>query len=76
MSVWGEADKAILESVDNDRRGKLGVPSPFSENNFRKLKIQDFSSKIQSYSLFKSTHNFLIPDSGFFCLLKGASSGS
>lgn len=36
MSLWGPADKAILESVESDRRGKLVGPG--SENNFRKLK--------------------------------------
>jgi hypothetical protein len=41
ISVWGEADNAILESVDKDRLGKLGVPSGFSEKSLRKLKIND-----------------------------------
>lgn len=36
VSVWGLAERAILDSVDSDRRGKLVEPG--SENSLRKLK--------------------------------------
>lgn len=79
----GLEDKAILENVDSERRGKLDVL--WSVNNLRKLKENQqrlFQIKLTTVQdcyycsrRIYSTHNFLTPE---FCLVffHGASSGS
>lgn len=39
VSVLGLAERAILDNVDNDLRGKLEEPG--SENSLRKLKMKE-----------------------------------
>lgn len=78
VSVWGLAERAILDNVDSDRRGKLEVPG--SENSLRKLKKEtekNFNEQSVLIILFRvggGTNNFRMPVSEDF--FQGASSGS
>lgn len=78
----GLEDRAILENVDNERRGKLDVL--WSVNNLRKLKEEKrkteiaFNSGLLPASYFareQCTHNFLTPEFSLV-FFHGASSGS